>query len=149
MKKTLIAATLLALAGSALALDVGVVGGYESNLDNRGFVGATVGQQFGKVGVTAGFERSTVRADAQNRVNLTASYDVLKVNSLTLVGKGGVVFLDNTNAPDGWAAQVGAGVVVPLTGKWAATVDYRYQVGQARVNKFDGGAFLAGVKYSF
>lgn|ERR1035437_4594547 len=147
MKKTLLASALLALASSAFALDVGVVGGYDNNLNN-GFAGVTVGQKFGKLGVTGGFERTTAGI-VQNRWNLTGSYNVMKIGSVTLVGKGGVVYLDNEKFDSGWAGQVGAGVEIPLTAKLAATVDYRYQFGQTRVDLFNGSTVFAGVKYSF
>jgi opacity protein-like surface antigen len=149
MKKTLLASLLLALAGSALALDVGVVGGYDySGPSNRGFSGVTIGQKFDKLGVTAGFERSTV-GEAQNRYSLVGSYNVGKVGAVTVVGKGGIAYLDNAVSTTGWAAQVGAGLELPVAKKLTAIVDYRYQVGQTRVNQFDGSSLLAGLKYSF
>ena len=147
MKKTLLAAAILALAGSAFALDVSVVGGTDYVGQDRGFGGVTVGQKYDKLGVTAGFERTNV-GQSQNRYNLTGSYDVMKLGSVTVVGKVGVAYLDN-NAVTGWATQVGAGAVIPLTGKFAATVDYRYQAGQTRVSKFDGNVLMAGIQYSF
>ena len=93
--------------------------------------------------------RSTVGQE-QNRYNLTGSYDVLKLGPVTLAAKAGVVYLDNRTAiQNGWASQVGVGAVIPVAGKLAATVDYRYQAGQPSVNQFDGNTMTAGLKYSF
>ena len=150
MKKTLLAAAvLMALAGSAMALEVGVtLGSSDVNSQNQGFAGVTVGQKFGSFGATAGYERTNVAA-GQTRYNLTGSYDVLKVGTATVVAKAGAVYLDNNGVANGWAGQVGAGVVYPLTQKLAATVDYRYQAGQSAVNQFNGNSLLAGLQYSF
>lgn len=152
MKKTLIAATLLALAGSSFALDVGVIGGSD-NLghigQDRGFAGVTVGQKFGSFGVTGAVERSTVGQE-QNRYSVTGSYDLVKLGPVTLAAKAGAAYIDNRTAiSNGWVGQVGVGAVVPLTKKVAATVDYRVQAGQSAVNKFDGNTVTAGLQYSF
>ena len=151
MKKTLIAAAMLmAIAGSAMALDVGVTVG-SSDVDShqyQGFAGVTVGQQFGKFGAIAGYERTNVGA-GQSRYSLTGSYDVLTFGKATVAAKAGAVYLDNNGVEDGWAGTVGAGVVYPLTKNVAATVDYRYQAGQSKVNQFNGNSLYAGLQYSF
>jgi opacity protein-like surface antigen len=151
MKKTLIAAAMLmAIAGSAMALDVGVTLG-SADVDShqyQGFAGVTVGQKYGSFGVIAGYERTNVSA-GQSRYSLTGSYDVLKFGKATVVAKAGAVYLDNNTVTNGWAGQVGAGVVYPLTEKVAATVDYRYQAGQSSVNQFNGNSLSAGLQYSF
>ena len=150
MKKTLLAAVLLSLAGAASALEVGVTAGAETSGSDRNFAGVTVGQKFGAVGVTGGFERSTVGAVDQNRWSLTGSYDVVKLGVATVAAKAGGVFIDNRgNLADGYAWQFGVGVSYPLTKQVALTGDYRYQVGQSRVSAFDGNAFYVGVKYAF
>lgn len=150
MKKTLLAALLLAAAGAASAVEVGVIAGAETSRSDRNFAGVTVGEKFGSFGLTGGFERSTVGAVDQNRWSLTGSYDVVKLGPATVAAKAGVAYLDNRGAvEDGYAGQVGVGVSVPLTKAVSLTGDYRYQFGQARVNKFDGNAFYAGVKYAF
>ena len=149
MKKTLLAAMLLSLAGAASALEVGVTAGTETSGSDKAFAGVTVGQKFGAAGVTGGFERTTVGVNSQNRWSLTGSYDVLKLGSATVAAKVGGVFLDNSAAVDGYALQVGVGVSYPLTKTVSLTGDYRYQVGQTRVNAFDGNAFTAGVKVAF
>jgi opacity protein-like surface antigen len=150
MKKTLIAAAMLmAIAGSAMALDVGVtLGSSDVGSQYQGFAGVTVGQKFGSYGVAAGYERTNVSA-GQTRYNLTGSYDVLKFGKATVVAKAGAVYLDNNGVENGWAGQVGAGLVYPLTEKVAATVDYRYQAGQSKVNQFNGNSVYAGLQYSF
>lgn len=151
MKKTLLAAALLmALTGSAMALDVGVTLG-SSDVDShqyQGFAGVTVGQKFGNYGATAGYERTNVGA-GQSRYSLTGSYDVTKIGAATVVAKAGAVYLDNNMVDSGWAGQVGAGIVYPLTQKVSATLDYRYQAGQSKVNQFNGNSVFAGLLYSF
>jgi outer membrane autotransporter protein len=77
------------------------------------------------------------------------SYDVAKVGTATVAVKAGVAYLDQKNAKDGYAGLVGAGVSIPVTKQVAATVDYRYQAGQSRVNNLDGSTVSAGLKYSF
>lgn len=150
MKKTLLAAMLLSLAGAASALEVGVTAGAETSGSDRGFGGITLGQKFGAAGLTAGFERTTAGAVNQNRWNLTGSYDVVKLGAATVAAKVGGVYLDNGGKlEDGYAWQFGVGVAYPLTKQVSLTGDYRYQVGQSRVSSFDGNAFYAGVKYAF
>jgi hypothetical protein len=152
MKKTLIAAALLALASTAFALDVGVIGGtdYLGHVgQDRGFAGVTVGQKFGNFGVIGAAERSTATFE-QNRYSITGSYDLVKLGPVTFAAKAGAAYIDNRNAnTNGWVGQVGVGAVVPVAGKLAATIDYRVQAGQASTNKFDGNTVTAGLQYSF
>jgi len=49
----------------------------------------------------------------------------------------------------GWAGLVGAGLSIPVTSKVSATIDYRYQVGQTRVDSLNGSSVLVGAKYAF
>lgn len=145
MKKTLLALAVLTVAGSAFALDVGVVGGYDWTAPAGGFAGVTVGQKFDKLGVTGGFERTTV-GENQNRWNVIGSYDFASYDIVTFVVKGGAVYIDPSYSPGGWAGQAGVGVSIPVMDKVSATVDYRYQFGQSR---FEGSQVLVGAKYSF
>ena len=147
MKKLVLVAALMA-AFSAQAVEVGVNGSTDTaNTDRTGY-GVTVGQKFDKVGVTAGFDRYSTGVDL-NKYTLMGSYDVAKVGTATIAVKAGVAYLDQKNAKDGYAGLVGAGVSIPVTKQVAATVDYRYQAGQSRVNNLDGSTVSAGLKYSF
>ena len=135
---------------SASAVEVGVNGTYSwgGPVDRPG-AGITVGEKFGKMGVTAGFNRATKDVD-QDKWSLVGSYDVATIAKTTVAVKAGAVYLANTgNVADGYAAVVGAGVSYPLTKTVALTADYRYQAGQSRVNQFDGSTVAFGAKYSF
>jgi outer membrane autotransporter protein len=147
MKRVILVTALLA-AFSAQAVEVGVNASSDTaNTDRTGY-GVTIGQKFDKVGVTAGFDRYSTGVDL-NKYTLMGSYDVAKVGSATVAVKAGVAYLDQKNAKDGYAGLVGAGVSIPVTKQVAATVDYRYQAGQSRVNNLDGSTVSAGLKYSF
>jgi opacity protein-like surface antigen len=150
MKKLAIASVLALAAASASAVEVGVNGSYDfGGANDRPGAGITVGEKFGKVGVTAGFDRYTKGTD-QNKWSLVGSYDVATVAGATVAVKAGAMYIDNAGrVADGYAAVVGAGVSYPLNKTVALTADYRYQAGQSRVNTFDGSTLLVGAKYSF
>jgi len=150
MKKLAIASILALAAVTASAVEVGVNGSYDFGGSNeRPGAGITIGEKYGKVGVTAGFDRYTKGTD-QNKWSLVGSYDVATVAGATVAVKAGATYIDNAGkTADGYAALVGAGVSYPLTKTVSLTADYRYQAGQSRVNTFDGGTFAVGAKYSF
>jgi opacity protein-like surface antigen len=150
MKKLAIATVLALAAFSASALEVGVNGSYDmGGTPDRPGAGFTVGEKFGKFGATAGFDRYTKGTDT-SKYSLVGSYDVATVATATLAVKAGAAYISNTGSfADGYAALVGAGVSYPLTKQLAATVDYRYQAGQSKINNQNGSTFAAGVKYSF
>ena len=148
MKKLAIASLLALAAISASAVEVGITGSQDfANTDRSGY-GVTLGQQYGSFNVTAGFDRYTTGIDL-NKYSLVGGYDVTKIGTATLTAKAGVAYLDQKGANDGYAALVGAGVSIPVTKQVAATVDYRYQAGQSRVNSLNGSSVLVGAKYSF
>lgn len=147
MKKLVLVAAFMT-AFSAQAIEVGVNGGIDTaNTDRTGY-GVTIGQKFNKLGVTAGFDRYT-NGNAIDKYTLMGSYDVTKVGTATVAVKAGGVYLNQKTGNDGYAALVGAGVSIPVTKQLAATVDYRYQVGQSRVSSLNGSTVAAGFKYSF
>lgn len=149
MKKILFVA-LSSLALSASAVEIGVNGtrDYSGTSDRTGY-GVTLGQKFGAVGVEAGYDRFTQSSNDQNRYSLVASYDVTKIGPVTIAVKGGVAYLDNQTSSNGYAVTAGVGASVPVVKNLAATVDYRRQEGQSRVNAFDGNQVAVGLKYSF
>jgi len=138
------------LALSASAVEVGVNGtrDYSGTSDRTGY-GVTLGQKFGTIGVEAGYDRFTQSTNDQNRYSLVASYDVTKIGLVTIAVKGGVAYLDNQTSSNGYAVTAGVGASVPVAKNLAATVDYRRQEGQSRVNAFDGNQVAVGLKYSF
>jgi hypothetical protein len=76
MKKIAIASLIALAATTASALEVGVTTTREYIGTNSNGAGITVGEKFGKVGVTAGFERFTAGTNDQDRYSLVAGYDV-------------------------------------------------------------------------
>jgi hypothetical protein len=152
MKKLAIAfATAMALvATTASALELGVNGSYDyGSPANRPGAGITLGQKYGKMGVTAGFDRYQKGTD-QNKWTLVGSYDVYSVGAATVAVTAGAAYLDNYgNSSDGYAGLVGTGVSYSIAKNVALTADYRYQFGQSRVNSFDGSTVSTGVKFSF
>ena len=147
MKKLVLVAALMA-AFSAQAVEVGVNASTDTaNTDRTGY-GLTVGQKFGDMGVTAGFDRYSKGMDL-DKYSLVGSYDVTKIGTATVAVTAGGAYLDQKNGKDGYAALVGVGASLPVTKQLAATVDYRYQAGQSRVKSLDGSTVSAGLKYSF
>jgi hypothetical protein len=149
MKKIAIASLLALAAFSASAVEVGVTAARDYAGVDRNAYGITVGQSYGKVGVTAGFDRATQGTNNQDRYTLIGSYDVAKLGSATLAVKGGAAYLNNQTSADGYALLVGAGVSVPVVNKVSLGLDLTRQYGQDRVNAFDGNRLTASVKYAF
>lgn len=148
MKKFAIA-SLFAAATAASAMEVGVTAARDYAGDNRNGSGITIGQQFGAVGVTAGFERTTAGTNDQDRLSLTGSLDMARFEKTTFAVKGGVAHLNNQQSADGYALFVGAGVSVPVTKQTSVGLDIVRQYGQDRVSQFDGNRVNVAVKYKF
>jgi opacity protein-like surface antigen len=150
MKKLAIASLLALAAVSASAVEVGVNGSYDfGSSPERPGGGVTLGEKFGKFGVTAGFDRYTKGNDT-SKYSLVGSYDVAQFAGATFAVKAGGAYIDNSNrTPDGYAALVGAGASYPITKDIALTADYRYQAGQSRINQYNGSTVAFGAKYSF
>jgi hypothetical protein len=149
MKKFAIATVIALAATAASALEVGVTTARDYAGTNRNATGVTVGEKFGAVTLTAGFDRATLGANDQDRYSLVAGYNVAKLGPVTVAVKGGAAYLNNQTGQDGYAALVGVGASVPVTKQISLTVDATRQYGQDRVNSFDGNRVTAGVKYSF
>ena len=149
MKKIAIATVIALAATAASALELGVTTARDYAGDNRNATGVTVGQQFGAVGVTAGFDRATLGTNDQDRYSLVAGYNVARVGPVSVAVKGGAAYLNNQTGADGYAALVGVGASLPVTKAVALTVDATRQYGQDRVKASDGNRVAVGLKYSF
>jgi len=149
MKKIAIATILAAAAMSASALEVGVTGTRDYSGTDRNGYGLTVGESFGKVGVTAGFDRFTSGANDQDRYSVVAGYDVAKFGPVTVTPKVGAAYLNNQTGADGYAMTVGVGASVPVTKQVSVGLDIARQYGQDRVQSFDGNRVTAAVRYKF
>jgi hypothetical protein len=149
MKKFAIATMIALAATAASALEVGVTTARDYAGNNRNATGVTVGEKFGAVTLTAGFDRATLGTNDQDRYSLVAGYNVAKLGPVTVAVKGGAAYLNNQTGQDGYAALVGVGASLPVNKSLALTVDATRQYGQDRVNRFDGNRVTAGVKYSF
>jgi outer membrane autotransporter protein len=149
MKKIAIATILAVTAMSVSALEVGVTGTRDYAGTDRDGYGLTVGQSFGKVGVTAGFDRFTSGTNDQNRYSIVTGYDVANLGVVTVTPKVGVAYLDNQTGSDGYAMTVGIGASLPVTKQVSVGLDLARQYGQDRVNTFDGNRVTAGVRYKF
>lgn len=151
MRKFAIASILALAAMSASAVELGVVATRgDTTGDTRNYAGVTLGQSFGKLNATAGFERSTVGGN-QNRWSLVGGYDVVKVGSVTITPKIGYAYLDNQTAgvSSGSAGTVGVGFSVPVAKKVTVGLDYAYQKGQDSVSQFDGNRVGLNARYAF
>lgn len=146
MKKFTLAAILATSALVANAVEVGVtsVTDHSGSKDTTG-TGITIGQKFGTLGITGGFENFS----AQNRYSLTADYGIAKFGPVTVTTKVGVAYLDNARGADGSALVVGLGASMPVTKQVSLTVDAVRQYGQDRVQGGDGNRVSAGLKYRF
>lgn len=149
MKKFAIATMIVLAASAASALEVGVTTARDYAGTNRNATGITVGEKFGAVTLTAGFDRATQGATDQDRYSLVAGYNVAKLGPVTVAVKGGAAYLNNQTGQDGYAALVGVGAALPINKNMTFTVDVTRQYGQDRVNSFDGNRVTAGVKYNF
>ena len=149
MKKIAIATILAVAAMSASALEIGVTGTRDYAGTDRNGYGLTVGESFGKVGVTAGFDRFTSGANDQDRYSVVAGYDVAKLGIVTVTPKVGAAYLDNQTGSNGYAMTVGVGASMPVTKQVSIGLDIARQYGQDRVQSFDGNRVTAGVRYKF
>ena len=149
MKKIVLATALVLAATAASAVEVGVTATRDYSGDNRNFGGITLGNKYGAFGITAGFERSTVGSNDQDRYSLVAGYDVAKLGPVTVTPRLGVAFLDNQTSANGYAMTVGVGASVPVTKQVSLGLAVDRQYGQDRVDQFDGNRVTAAVKYSF
>jgi opacity protein-like surface antigen len=148
MKKIAIASILALSAVAASAVEVGVTT-TRDDTGARNATGITVGNSYGRIGVTAGFERFTQGANDQDRYSLVAGYNVAKFGAVTITPKVGAAYLSNQRGADGYAMTVGVGASMPLTKKVTVGIDYARQYGQDRVQSFDGDRVTAGVTYRF
>ncbi len=141
---------MIALAATAAsALEVGVTTARDYAGDNRNAAGVTVGEKFGAVSVTAGFDRATRGTNDQDRYSLVAGVDVVKLGPVSVGVRAGGAYLNNQTGQDGYAALVGIGASMPVTKQVSLTVDATRQYGQDRVQSFDGNRVTAGLKYRF
>jgi hypothetical protein len=150
MKKLLIAAVAATslMATTVSALELGVTTSRDYANDHRTGYGLSVGEQFGKFGVAAGFQRFT-KGEKQDMYSVTGSYDVVTVGPAVVSAKVGGVYLDNDVVSNGYAVVAGAGVDFPINQTVTVGVDVVHQRGQDRVKDFDGNRVTAALKFNF
>ena len=150
MKKIAIASIIALATTAASALEIGtsVTRDY-SGAENRNGAGLSLTQRYGKVGVTAGFDRFTKGENDQDRYSVVAGYDVTKIGAFTVTPKLGVAYLNNQVGENGYAMTVGAGVSTPITKNVSLGLDVARQYGQDRVKASDGNTVALGVSYKF
>ncbi len=149
MKKILIATAVALAATATTAAEIGVTATRDYAGVDRNGGGITLGEKFGKVGLTAGFERFTAGTNDQDRLSLVAGYDVARVGAVTVTPKVGVAHLNNQTGADGYAMTVGVGASLPVTKQVSLGVDVARQYGQDRVQAFDGNRVTVGLRYKF
>lgn len=147
MKKLVIGTLLVLASGTASALEVGVVGNRNYDTDLNA-VGVTVSQNFKRLDLTAGFDRTT-KDSKVDRWTLVGGLDVLKLGDAKVALKAGVAHLDAKDGPSGTAGVAGLGLKLPLNKKFTATVDVMHQWGETAVKAHDGNLVMLGVKYKF
>ena len=155
MKKLLVTISLLATFGVSSALELGINASSDRNdpdHSNAGF-GLTLGEHFGKVSVTG--EVDSYAKTGITKTSGVVGYDVMSFGPVTATVKGGAVWVDqqtnayNTVKNNGLAGLYGAGVSLGVTKNIALTADYRYQVGNDTVKRYNDSSYLAGVKFAF
>lgn len=144
MKKLVIASVIALATTAASAVELGVTTTHDVDT-NRNSVGVTVGNKYGPVGVTAGFDRTTAGSADQNRYSLVGSYDVVKLGAATVDVRAGVAYVDNQKGKDGFAELVGVGVTVPVTANVSAVADVTRQY----ISQGDNNRVTVGLKYKF
>jgi outer membrane autotransporter protein len=146
--KKIIFSTLATLALSASAVEVGVNSVQDKATDRTGF-NIVAGDNFGPVGLEAGFTRFTKGDNNQNKYGVTASYDIFKTSFASVDVRTGVAYLNNQTGDNGFAMTVGAGVSVPVMKNLSAVLVFDHQYGQKKVDSFNGNVITGGLKYSF
>lgn len=149
MKKIAIASLIALAATASSALEVGITTARAYTGTNNSNGGITISEKYGNVGVEVSFERYVREVGDQNRLGITGSYGLFTAGPAVVEGKLGAAYLENQREANGYALTVGVGAKLPITKTVAATLDLRHQVGQSRVQMFDGNAVIAGVKVSF
>jgi hypothetical protein len=149
MKKTLIATTLFLAAGMASAFELGVQVGRDFGDTNRNYGGVVVGKALGPLVVSAGYHRTAVSNNDQNRWSIVGGYDLVKVGPVQVTPTVGAAYLNNQSSSNGLAATAGVEASMPLFKNLEGVIDYTYQMGQSRVSQFDGSRVSAGLRYTF
>lgn len=152
MKKLVLMAILTTAAIAASATEIGArySAGYAANGDKQGDSnGLVINQPIGAgVGAEVAFDRAVTGAAKVDTYTALATYNVAKVAGATLTAKAGGAYVQTTGL-DGYALVAGAGVSYPLTKSVSVVADYSYQLGQNRVQAFDGNKVSVGVKFGF
>lgn len=150
MKKLVLASIIALATTTASALEVGVHSSrdYSGNVD-RNSTGITLSENYGKIGVTGGFERFTKGTSDQDRYSLAVGYDIAKVGTVTITPKLGVALLQNQVGEDGFAFTAGIGAKLPITKQVSLNLDVARQNAQDRVGQFDGNIATFGLGYRF
>jgi hypothetical protein len=146
MKKIVIASVLALAAFASSAVEIGLVGSQKDTVNSYGI---TAGQSFGKVDVTAGFNRAFSPTNRQDRYSIVGGYEVVKLGQVAVSATAGAAYLENQTSSNGYALTVGVGASLPITKKVSVGVDVFRQYGQERVSAFDSTYAAANVKYSF
>jgi len=146
MKKIVIASVLALAAFASSAVEIGLVGSQKDTVNSYGI---TAGQSFGKVDVTAGFNRAFSTTNRQDRYSVVGGYEVAKLGQVAVSATAGAAYLENQTSSNGYALTVGVGASLPITKKVSVGVDVFRQYGQERVSAFDSTYATAKVKYSF
>jgi hypothetical protein len=149
MKKLVITTVLALAATAASAVEVGVTAARVYGDQDRNFGGITIGEHYGKLSATVGFERSTAGNNDIDRLSLVGGYDVAKIGSVVVTPKLGVAYLDRQVGADGYALTVGIGASVPVSKQVRLGVDVARQYGQDRVDTLNGNRVGFSAKYSF
>jgi hypothetical protein len=153
MKKLVIMAVLAAAAFAASATEIGVrySSGFTGSGDKQGeSTGIVVNQPVGKgIGAELAFDRSVTGPAKVDRYSALATYDVAKVAGVTVTAKAGGAYVQPTGGTEGYALVAGVGVSYPVYKTVSLVADYSYQLGQDRVQRFDGNTVSVGVKVGF
>ena len=144
MKKSLIAASLFAMATSVSAADLTVLGGHD-NAGHRDFVGASVGTTVAGLAVTGDV---TYAHNFYSTFGATVGKNV-NVGGLTFTPFAGVTKVDRWNNTDGWVGAVGLSAAYPLTKKVAAVVTGIHNMDIQEHSNLRGNTVSAGLKYTF
>lgn len=145
MKKTFIALALVGATTFASSAELGVTLGTTHQLQNT-FAGVSFTQRFEKYSTELTFDR-TLTHTSFDRYSYVNGYDVMSLGKMTFTPKVGVSYISRDIT--GYALSAGVGASYPINKKVSFVVDYKYQVGQKRVEDLDGSSFSTAIKYSF
>lgn len=149
MKKSIIAAILLAtVASAASATEVGANYG-RTRATGQNTAGIEVGQQYGDLNVQATFDRAVTGKNRFDEFGIAAEYNMLTLGTVEIGPKVGLNYIRPDNGTTGYGVSAGLQAMAPLTKTVSLVAGFDYDRNQKRVNQYNGSTISVGIKTTF